>query len=73
MFGLGKDRSKFGSYIDKKGIQHQELLRMKRISTTIITKACNTDGNTLTKTSKQILVEMVNKLTGENKKISDFW
>ncbi|URN94544.1 MAG: hypothetical protein NAG76_22455 [Candidatus Pristimantibacillus lignocellulolyticus] len=73
MSGLGKSRSKFGSYVDQKGIQHQELLRMKRVSTNVITKACNTSGTSLGDISKRILVEIVNELTGENKKVSDFW
>lgn len=74
MYGnIGKPRSKFGRYVDKKGIQHQQLLKMRRISTNIITKACNTDGDTLGDISKRILVEMVNEITGDNKKISDFW
>lgn len=73
MSGLGKSRSKFGEYVDLKGIQHQELLKMKRVSTNVITKACNTGGTSLGDISKKILIDMINELTGENKKVSDFW
>jgi len=74
MYGnIGKPRSKFGRYIDKKGITQQELVKTKIVSINTVTKACNTEGNDLSVTTKKNLLAALEQLTGENKKISDFW
>lgn len=71
MYGLGKKRSEFGKYIDKKGITQTELLNVSKVTKNVITRACS--GEEVREISKQMLIDALNKLTGENKKISDFW
>lgn len=69
---IGKSRSKFGKYIDSVGITQQELVRTKYVSINTVTRACKTGGE-VSQTSRRNLIEAINELTGENKKVSDFW
>lgn len=71
MYGLGKKRSEFGRYIDRLDITQGELIKLSGVSKNVITRACN--GEDIRDISKSLLVKATNKLTGENKKVSDFW
>lgn len=73
MFGLGKPRSSFGRYVDKHGISHGELVRKSKVSKDTVTKACNDDDAILRDISKKALVSAVNKITGKEKSVDDFW
>ncbi|MCM3487912.1 helix-turn-helix transcriptional regulator [Alkalihalophilus marmarensis] len=72
MWGLGKPRSKLGKWLDKNGLEQQDLARESRVSENTISKACNDKeyipGN---QTMKKIL-KAVRKIDS-NKKMSDFW
>jgi len=71
MYGLGKKRSKLGAYIDKKGITQTELVKASGVTKNAVTRACS--GEEIRDISKINIVNGLNKLTGEKKKISDFW
>lgn len=73
MFGLGKERSKFGRFVDKNGISHGELVKKSGVSKDTVTKACNDDDCVLREISKTALVDAVNEITGKTKSINDFW
>lgn len=73
MFGLGKERSKFGRFVDKHGISHGELVKKSGVSKDTVTKACNDDECALREISKKALVAAVNNQTGQTKSIKDFW
>lgn len=71
MYGLGKKRSKLGAYIDKKGITQTELVKASGVTKNVVTRACS--GEEIRNISKQKIVDGLNKLTDENKRVSDFW
>lgn len=72
MYGnVGKKRSKFGEYLDKNGITQSELLKYCKVNKDTITKVCR--ENEVSNVTKRKLLEGLNKLTRENKKVSDFW
>jgi transcriptional regulator with XRE-family HTH domain len=41
MFGLGKPRSKFGKWLDSKGIDQKEVAERANVSEMTITRLCN--------------------------------
>jgi len=41
MFGLGKPRSKFGRYLDQKGIEQKEVADRANVSEMTLTRMCN--------------------------------
>ncbi|MGM7723751.1 helix-turn-helix transcriptional regulator [Metabacillus sp. Hm71] len=41
MFGLGKKRSKFGKWIDKKGIKQTDLAKHANVADMTISRICN--------------------------------
>ncbi|MCM3786903.1 helix-turn-helix domain-containing protein [Domibacillus indicus] len=42
-FGLGKSRTKFGRFIDEKGITQSELTSKSKVSHATISRMCNDD------------------------------
>lgn len=45
MFGLGKKRSKLGSWLDSKGISQQWLSKTSNVSRSTISDLCNGNGD----------------------------
>lgn len=41
MFGLGKKRTKFGKYLDRKGITQSEVAKKAKVSNDTISRLCN--------------------------------
>ncbi|MCM3160974.1 helix-turn-helix transcriptional regulator [Metabacillus litoralis] len=41
MFGLGKKRSKFGKWLDQKGITQSEVAKKAKVSNDTISRLCN--------------------------------
>lgn len=72
MWGLGKRRSKLGKWLDKYGLEQQELAQEAKVSKNTITKACNeTDYLPRSDVMKKIL-KAVRKID-PGAKMSDFW
>lgn len=72
MFGLGKKRTKFGSYLDRNGIAQIELERTSKLSTATISKVCN-DKKYRPKFSTIIQIVKGLKKLGKNIDERDFW
>lgn len=41
MFGLGKKRSKFGRWLDRKGLHQNDVAKKAKVSTATMTRLCN--------------------------------
>jgi predicted transcriptional regulator len=41
LFGLGKPRSRFGKFLDRKGIEQKEVAEKAKVSEMTITRLCN--------------------------------
>lgn len=41
MFGLGKPRSRFGKFLDSKGIEQKEVAERAKVSEMTLTRMCN--------------------------------
>jgi hypothetical protein len=75
MLNLGKDRSKFGRFIDNHlGYGGQERVReLAKVSRPIITKVCSTNEYIPSGNTMKSLLSAVRKLTGKDVKADDFW
>ncbi|GGF88637.1 hypothetical protein GCM10010916_02450 [Paenibacillus abyssi] len=74
MFGLGKKRSKFGRFIDSRGISQEELRKVTGLNKDTLTKVCSDDDVNLRDITKDTLVRALRKLTGKTDlEKSDFW
>lgn len=45
MFGLGKPRSKFGKWLDRKGIEQIDVAKKAKLSEMTLTRMCNDSGH----------------------------
>jgi DNA-binding phage protein len=45
MFGLGKPRSKFGKWLDRKGIEQKYVAKKAKLSEMTLTRMCNDSGH----------------------------
>ncbi len=45
MFGLGKPRSKFGKWLDRKGIEQKDVAKKAKLSEMTLTRMCNDSGH----------------------------
>lgn len=63
MYGLGKERSAFGKFVDDHKISHGELVRVSGVSKDTVTKACS-KNQPLRDISKDALIVAVRKITG---------
>jgi len=65
MFGLGKPRSKFGKWLDRKGIRQVDVAKKARISTATMTRMCD-DSEHVPKISTWVKVERALKSMGHS-------
>lgn len=72
VFGLGKDRTKFGRYLDSNGIAQIELERTSKLSTGTVSKLCN-DKKYRPKFSTITQIVKGLKKLGKNIDEHDFW
>lgn len=70
--GLGKKRSRYGSFLDRNKILQERIREETKLSREIITRICNTDYCP-SGTSMRKLVQAARKLSGENVSADDFW
>jgi transcriptional regulator with XRE-family HTH domain len=72
MFGLGKKRSKFGKWLDKKGVSQQSVARKSGVSrSTISNLAKDPDHTANTRTLKKIMKAL--KEVDPSVKSNNFW
>lgn len=72
VFGLGKNRTKFGRYLDSNGIAQIELERTSKLSTGTVSKLCN-DKKYRPKFSTITQIVKGLKKLGKNIDEHDFW
>jgi len=65
MFGLGKPRSKFGKWLDRKGLKQTEIAKKAKISTATMTRICD-DSKHVPKISTWVKVERALKSMGHD-------
>lgn len=68
---IGRQRSKFGKYLDKQGITQRDLHKYCKCNKDTITKACKEDN--VSELSKKKLLNGLSKMTGKKYDVSDFW
>jgi len=70
---FGKERSRFGEFIDHHGIKQEKIREISKLSRETISRVCkNRDYIPVGKTMKA-LVAAARKLTGKQVKSDDFW
>lgn len=72
MWGLGKSRSKLGKWLDKQGLEQQDLVSEASVNKNTVSKVCN-DGDYI---PSQAVVKKILKAVRKidpNAKMSDFW
>ncbi|WP_299090307.1 helix-turn-helix transcriptional regulator [uncultured Metabacillus sp.] len=72
MFGLGKPRSKFGKWVDKMGLNQNEIAIKSKVGRTTISNMCS-DKNHIPKISTWVKVERALKSMGYNVKHDQFF
>jgi len=72
MFGLGKTRSKFGKWLDKKGIKQNEIVNNSEIGRSTISNMCS-DPDHSPRYETWVKVERALKKLGYDVKREDFW
>lgn len=72
MFGLGKPRSKFGRWLDKKEIKQQDIAKSSKLGRTTISNMCS-DPNHKPRYETWVKVERVLKSLGHDVKREDFF
>ena len=72
MFGLGKPRSKFGKWMDRKGIEQKEVAEKAKVSEMTLTRLCN-DKNHRPRISTWMKIERALKSMGYNVEERDFF
>ncbi|MDR7001538.1 transcriptional regulator with XRE-family HTH domain [Neobacillus niacini] len=63
MFGLGKPRSKFGKWMDRKGIEQKDVAEKAKVSEMTLTRLCN-DKNHRPRISTWMKIERALKSMG---------
>lgn len=72
MFGLGKPRSKFGKWIDKKGIKQIDIVKSSQVGRSTISNMCS-NPNHRPRYESWIKVERALKKLGYDIRKEDFW
>jgi predicted transcriptional regulator len=72
MWGLGKQRSKLGKWLDSMGLEQQELAQEAKVSKNTITKACNEKDYVPRQDVMRKILKAIRKVDA-NAKMSDFW
>lgn len=72
MFGLGKRRSKFGKWIDKKNIKQVDIQKRAKVGQGTMTSLCN-DKDYVPKISTWVKIQRALKDLGYDVKREDFF
>lgn len=72
MYGLGKNRSKLGRFIDNHGIKQGQLAVKAGVNKDTITKAC-TQGESVRRITKRKIIEALREITNKPLFEDDFW
>ena len=72
MWGIGKPRSKLGKWLDRKGLEQQDLAKVSKVSPNTITKACTDEDYIPRQDVMKKLLKAIRKVD-PGAKMSDFW
>lgn len=72
MFGLGKHRTKLGSWLDDNGWSQEDLSNDSGLNRDTISKACSNDDYKPSKTTRHSIMTSIWK-EDEDKDEGDFW
>jgi len=72
MWGIGKQRSKLGKWMDKKGLNQQDLAEAAKVSKNTISKACNEKDYIPRQDVMKKLLKAIREID-KGVKMSDFW
>lgn len=72
MWGIGKSRSKLGRWLDKKGLEQQDLANAAKVSRNTVSKVCNEHDYVPRQDVMKKLLQAIRKID-PNAKMSDFW
>lgn len=72
MWGIGKKRTKLGSFIDRLGYSQQVLEKEAKINKNTVTKLCNDEDYIPSQTVMKKVLLAIRKIKPEAK-MNDFW
>lgn len=72
MFGLGKPRSKFGKWMDKRGVSQKEVAKKAKVSEMTLTRMCS-DRDHMPRISTWVKVQRALKSMGYDVDRDDFF
>jgi transcriptional regulator with XRE-family HTH domain len=72
MWGIGKQRSKLGKWMDKKGLDQQDLAEAAKVSKNTVSKACSEKDYIPRQDVMKKLLKAIREID-KGAKMSDFW
>lgn len=72
MWGLGKNRSKLGKWLDRRSIEQRDLEKASKVSKTTVSKACNDKEYIPSPGVMKKLLKAIREID-PNVKMDDFW
>lgn len=74
MYGLGKNRSPLGLFLDRNGISQEWIVKQSGLSRNVLTRLCDgsRDNSKAQIESKQKIISVLRK-NGYDVQVSDFW
>lgn len=73
MFGLGKPRSKYGEFLDRHKVKHEDVSRVTGLHRDTVSEACSLPKYKPRNSTINLLVMAAKQLTGKNVGKDDFW
>lgn len=72
MWGIGKQRSKLGKWMDKKGLDQQDLAEAAKVSKNTVSKACSEKDYIPRQDVMKKLLKAIREID-KSAKMNDFW
>lgn len=73
MFGIGKERTPYGDFLDKNQIKQERISEESGLHRETVSRACNDKDYSVRKSIKKLLTEAARKLSGKDVRQDDFW
>lgn len=73
MHGLGRQRSKYGKFCEKRNITQLKIVKHSGLNRETVAKAFIEGKPKFRLITQEALIEVLNELTGESKEVTDFW
>lgn len=72
MFGLGKERTPYGEFVDMHGVSQEDIVKISGLSRNTVSYACSKHDYKPTRSTRNLLMSALKQLTGESIE-RDFW